>query len=73
MLAVAANTEVIVFRVRLATIRHFVGVTPAAMDRDPETMNIIDPQIGTINITEVGSSETGILLKVTGRYKVWGP
>ena len=40
------------FTVRLLMTRLFVVFTPAAIDKDPETMNIIGPQIGTSKITE---------------------
>lgn len=58
MLAATANTELIVFTLRLLMIMAFVGFTPAAIDRDPEKMNIIDPQNGASKSTDMNRSET---------------
>lgn len=69
MLAAAANTELIVFRLRLLMTRLFVVFTPAAIDRDPETMNITGPQIGACKATEMSDPKPIVFITITPKLR----
>lgn len=69
ILAAAATTELIVLRLRLLMIRLFVVFTSAAIDRDPEIMNIIGPQTGLSKATEMSGSETVFVIIIIPKLR----